>query len=153
MKRTEIIAQLFDTMDVAKRSMHGHMRLLVAGHNVSRPQLEVLFTIHHTQPTTAKQLAQKLQLTPGAISQLTEELVEQSLIERQTDTADRRRQLLSLSPAGSELIKAFDKRRRHIMERVMQDLSDDELAAWLKIQRTMISEFKALQKENERKQK
>jgi DNA-binding MarR family transcriptional regulator len=152
MKRTEIIAQLFDTMDVAKRSMHGHMRSLVAGHNVSRPQIELLFTIHHTQPTTAKQLAQKLQLTPGAISQLTEELVEQALVQRKTDVADRRRQFLSLSPEGAELIKTFDKRRRQVMEHVMQNLSDEELAAWLKIQRTMISEFKHLHEETERKQ-
>jgi hypothetical protein len=33
----------------------------------------------------------------------------------------------------------------------MQNLSDEELAAWLKIQRTMISEFKKLQKETEGK--
>lgn len=151
MKRSEIIAQLFDTMDVAKRSMHGNMRSLVEGHDVSRPQLELLFTIHHLQPTTAKQLAQKLQLTPGAISQIAEELAERSLINRQTDTTDRRRQVLRISAKGAQLLKEFDKRRRQVMERVMQNLSDDELATWLKIHRTMISEFQDIQKETERK--
>jgi DNA-binding MarR family transcriptional regulator len=75
--RQQIIQDLFDTLDIAKRSMHVHMQTVVAGHNISRTQLELLFTIQHMQPTTAKQLASKLQLTPGAISQLVEELVDQ----------------------------------------------------------------------------
>jgi DNA-binding MarR family transcriptional regulator len=151
MNRSEITAQLFDTMDVAKRSMHGHMQTVVEGHAISRTQLELLFTIHHTQPTTAKQLAQKLRLTPGAISQLVEELVEQSLIERETDADDRRRQVLRVSTEGDKLIKAFDKRRREIMGRVIQDLSDEELLVWLKIHKKIITEFQSIHKQNERK--
>ncbi|HWT55723.1 MAG TPA: MarR family transcriptional regulator [Candidatus Microsaccharimonas sp.] len=141
MKRTELIASLFDTMDVAKRSMHSHMQTLVAGHRISRSQLELLFTIHHTQPTTAKDLAKLLRLTPGAISQVLEELTEQQLITRQTDSSDRRRQVLSISDKGNTLIKEFEKRRHNIMHRVIQDLTDEELAIWLKIHQRMIDEF------------
>ncbi|MGH7241092.1 MAG: MarR family winged helix-turn-helix transcriptional regulator [Candidatus Saccharimonadales bacterium] len=141
MKRTELIASLFDTMDVTKRSMHSHMQTLVVGHRISRSQLELLFTVHHTQPTTATDLAKLLRLTPGAISQVLEELTEQQLIERQTDSADRRRQVLSVSDKGAKLIKEFEKRRHDIMNRVIRDLSDTELATWLKIHRRMIDEF------------
>jgi DNA-binding MarR family transcriptional regulator len=143
MDRTEIIAKLMDTLDLAKRSMHAHMQTVVEGHAISRTQLELLFTIHVSQPTTAKDLAQKLQLTAGAISQLVEELVEQGLIERETDASDRRRQVLRASANGDKLIKAFDKRRRDIMNRVIQDLSDEELLTWLKIQKQIINEFQS----------
>lgn len=152
MKRSELIAALFDTMDVAKRSMHGHMQTLVAGHNISRPQLELLFTIHHTQPTTAKDLALKLHITPGAISQLVEELTDQELIRRETDSTDRRRQVLSISAAGDDVIKAFDKRRRDIMSRVIKDLSDEELLTWLKIHQKMINEFQTAHEQHTKKE-
>lgn len=144
MKRTEIITALFDTFDVAKRAMHSHMQTVVEGHGISHSQLELLFTINHTQPTAAKELTQKLQLTAGAISQLVEELVEQSLVERETDSNDRRRQVLRVSTTGNTLIKAFTKRRRELVQQVIEDLSDDELMTWLKIQQKIISEFQAL---------
>lgn len=151
MNRSELITTLFDTMDVAKRSMHGHMQTLVAGHSISRGQLELLFTIHHTQPTTAKDLAKLLRLTPGAISQVVEELAEQGLIGREIDSADRRRQVLNVSDEGNKLIKAFEKRRHDVMNRVIQDLTDEELATWLKIHRKMINEFETAH--NQQKQK
>lgn len=144
MNRQQVTTDLFDTMDTAKRSMHGQMQVVLKGCNISRTQLELLFTIHHGQPTTAKELAQKLQLTPGAISQLAEELDKQQLIKRHIDPADRRRQSLTVSDAGNDLLKTILKRRRTIMEHVMKDLSDAELATWLKIQQKMIQEFQKL---------
>jgi DNA-binding MarR family transcriptional regulator len=149
MKRAELIAELFDTMDIAKRSMHGHMQTIVEGHAISRTQLELLFTIYHEQPTTAKQLAAKLHLTPGAISQLVDELMEQSLIQRETDPSDRRRQVISLSTEGTAVVKTFEKRRHAVMNKVIENLSDDELVTWLKIQKHIIGIFHEMHPEKD----
>jgi DNA-binding MarR family transcriptional regulator len=146
--RAQLIQALFDTMDIAKRSMHGHMQIVLSGCTISRTQLELLFTIRHMQPVTSKELAQHLQLTPGAISQLTEGLDAQFLIKREVDPKDRRKQTLHISSQGTALLKAIEKRRRDVMEHVMQDLSDDELATWLRIQQKMINEFQQLHKQD-----
>jgi DNA-binding MarR family transcriptional regulator len=151
MNRKALIAELFDTMDIAKRSMHGHMQTIVEGHAISRTQLELLFTIYHLQPTTAKNLAAKLHLTPGAISQLVEELMEQSLIERETDSSDRRKQVIKLSEEGSEVVKTFEKRRHAVMNKVIENLSDEELVTWLKIQKHIIAIFHEMHPEKENK--
>lgn len=151
MNRSEIIAELFETMDIAKRSMHGHMQTIVEGHAISRTQLELLFTIYHLQPTTAKQLAAKLHLTPGAISQLVEELMEQSLIQRETDSTDRRRQVISLSTEGTAVVKTFEKRRHDVMNKVIENLTDAELVTWLKIQKHIISIFHEMHPEKDTK--
>jgi len=150
MTRAELIEALFETMDLAKRTMHGHMQIVLSGCTISRTQLELLFMIRHHQPVTSKELAQKLQLTPGAISQLTEGLDAQFLIKREVDPSDRRKQTLRISPQGNELLKALDKRRREVMKHVMQDLSDEELAVWLRIQQKLTSEFQQLHKQDER---
>jgi DNA-binding MarR family transcriptional regulator len=151
MNRSELIAELFETMDIAKRSMHGHMQTVVEGHAISRTQLELLFTIYHLQPTTAKNLAAKLHLTPGAISQLVEELMEQSLIQRETDPSDRRKQVISLTAEGSAVIKTFEKRRHGVMNKVIENLSDEELVTWLKIQKHIIAIFNEMHPEKEQK--
>jgi DNA-binding MarR family transcriptional regulator len=151
MNRSKIIAELFDTMDAAKRSMHGHMQTVVQGHNITRPQLELLFTIHHHQPTTAKHLAQKLNLTPGSISQSVEDLLDQGLIERQADPTDRRRQVIRVSAEGDKIFKALDKRRHEVMNKVIDHLSDEELLTWLKIQKHLTDVFHQLHQDKERK--
>jgi len=151
MKRTELIAELLETMDIAKRSMHGHMQTVVQGHPISRTQLELLFTIYHLQPTTAKQLAIKLHLTAGAISQLVDELLEQALIYRQPDPSDRRKQVISLTNEGREVVRTFEKRRNNVMNQVIENLTDDELVTWLKIQKHIIAIFHQMHPETDDK--
>jgi DNA-binding MarR family transcriptional regulator len=151
MNRSQLIAELFETMDIAKRSMHGHMQTIVQGHAISRTQLELLFTIYHLQPTTAKQLAAKLHLTPGAISQLVEELMDQKLIQRETDPTDRRKQVISLTDEGRAVVKTFEKRRHSVMNQVIENLTDDELITWLKIQKHIIAIFHEMHPEKEDK--
>lgn len=151
MRRSELIAELFETMDIAKRSMHGHMQTIVQGHAISRTQLELLFTIYHLQPTTAKHLAAKLHLTPGAISQLVDELLEQTLIQRQPDPADRRKQIISLTEEGREVVKTFEKRRHNVMNQVIENLTDEELVTWLKIQKHIIAIFHEMHPEKDDK--
>ena len=144
MNRQEIISQLFDTMDIAKRSMHGHFQAVMQGSDLTRPQLELLFSIKHHDGPTSRELATYLHVSPGAVSQILEGLDEQQLIERQIDPSDRRRQVLRVSASGKAVIKRIETRRRQMMERVMQGLSDDELLVWLAIQRKIISEFKVM---------
>jgi len=151
MNRSKLIAELFETMDIAKRSMHGHMQTIVEGHSISRTQLELLFTIYHLQPTTAKQLAVKLHLTAGAISQLVDELLEQTLIRRRTDPTDRRKQVISLTDEGNSVVKTFEKRRHNVMKQVIETLSDEELVTWLKIQKHIIAIFHEMHPEKEDK--
>lgn len=151
MHRSELIQALFENMDITKRLVYGRLQLVMSGSNLTRTQLELLSTINQLQPITAKELGQKLQLTPGAISQLADELDKQQLIERQHDPADRRRQALRISAQGLSLLTTIEKKRRVVMEQVMTSLTDQELATWLKIQQKLISAFQISNKDpNER---
>ena len=142
--RKDIIQELFDCMNIAKRGMYTRMRTLTSDLPVSQTQLELLFTIKHLQPISFKQLAAQLQLTPGAISQLADSLDHHGLIERQADQNDRRTQHLQLSEAGDKLLQTVEKRRQETMQRVVQGLTTDELTVWLRIQQKMIAEFQTV---------
>ena len=139
--REHIVHQLFDNMSAIKRVMGGHLAALSREYLVSRSQLELLSAIHHAQPVSFKELAQQLCLTPGAVSQLAENLEAHDYISRQTDPEDRRVQFLRVTAAGGKLLKLTEKRRKRMLSDVIEGLTDEELALWLRVQQKVLHRF------------
>jgi DNA-binding MarR family transcriptional regulator len=150
--RTELIRTLFDTMDTMKRGMYAQMQAINRTLPIPRPQLELLTTIRHTQPISFKDLAKQLYLTPGAISQQAEGLEQQALIIRRIDAKDRRIQCLEVTPKGLELLEDVEKRRRSILEKVLHELSDEELEIWVRVHRKLIKQFQSEITKSEKKE-
>ncbi len=140
-KRQDIIAELLDAMPVAKRRLFSRMHTVSYDSPLTGAQLEMLITIGHLGPISFKQLAAQLQLSPGGVSQLVDNLTQQGLIDRTAQPDDRRVQYLEASSRGRELLKKIMEPRRKVMEQLMEHLSDHELAVWLDIQNKIISEF------------
>lgn len=143
--RDKLIAQIFETLTVAKRGMYMQYQAIARSHGVSGSQLEVLYAVQHTQPVYARQLAEQLQLTAGALSQIVDKLFRQGLIARLGLPADRRVQALRLSDSGALLLENIDNQRRSRMRAMMDELSDEELANWLRTQQKIISHFQTQQ--------
>jgi MarR family multiple antibiotic resistance transcriptional regulator len=141
--RDKLIQTLFENMDTTKRGMYAQLNALNRTLPIPRSQLELLMAIRHTQPVSFKDLAKQLYLTPGAISQLAEGLEQQNMIERQVAPGDRRIQCLVTTSKGDKLLQDVEKKRRTILEAVLQELTDDELEVWLKIQKKLIKQFQA----------
>jgi DNA-binding MarR family transcriptional regulator len=139
--RNDIINGLFESMGAMKRGLSGQLHTLNDGLAIPRSQLELLFTIKHAQPVSFKQLAALLYLTPGAVSQLADGLEKHQLIEREIDDHDRRIQCLKLTKKGQKVLQELEKKRRTILERVMQDLDTEELNTWLRIHQKLIEQF------------
>jgi DNA-binding MarR family transcriptional regulator len=134
---------LFENTNALKRGMAGHLQALYRNCPIPRSQLELLFAIQQHQPISFKHVAQQLYLTPGAVSQLAEGLEQQQLITRTADADDRRIQCLSITPKGEKLLQQVEKHRQSLMESVMQELTDEELAVWLRVQEKMLCHFQA----------
>ncbi len=150
--RTQLIQELFDTMSAFKRSTQGRAHMLAGTNSISHAQAELLMAIQHRQPISSKELADLLNLTPGAVSQLVEPLEKGGYVERKTSDQDRRVQYLNTSKVGIKLLQDFDKRRRAMIEAVIADLSDEELAVWVRIQKKISENVKAkiqAEKENQ----
>lgn len=141
MDRNALIQTLYENMGTLKRGMHSYFQAANFSTPVSRSQMELLFTIRQAQPVSSKLLAQKLCLTPGAVSQLAEGLETQDLISRHPDEHDRRIQCLEVSPKGNKLLGEVEARRRAAMEAIITDLTDEELEIWLRVQQKMLTHF------------
>ena len=140
-QRELLLQRLFEHMDAVKRGMSSHMQRLSRDCPVSRTQLELLFAIRQSQPVSFKQLAQQLYLTPGAVSQLAEGLEGDGLISRQADESDRRIQCLRVSRKGNRLLDTIERQRERLLEAITTDLTDEELALWLRVQDKMLDYF------------
>ncbi len=71
---------------------------------------------------TVTDLAKYFGRTKGAISQLVKKLRDKGLCEGQTDSADRKKILLKLTPLGEQLCRSRGEHVREIMQENMNEL-------------------------------
>ncbi len=131
MTREDLLQQLFDLMRAIMRQMG---RFMMAESALSPPQVRLMFIIGgRMDGVTVTELAEKLEVTPGAISQFVDALVEKGLVTREGDPDDRRLVRLKLSDAARG---HYEKLRRDYLAsvtRVFGVLSDDELRQLIRI--------------------
>lgn len=137
MQREELVQAVIDSWGPLKRAVHQYFLHYYAPLHLSPVQLELLKTIHSCQPLSHKQLAHHMQLTPGAVSQQLEALEQANLVERTLNPDDRRVSYLSVSPEGQQKLAAFRTSSRQLFADALSGLSDEELAAYIKAQRSL----------------
>jgi len=104
-------------MDVfMQRSMHGWNHYAKST-GLSMPQINILMQLYHKGPCGMSQISERFNITAAAASQLVDKLVQAGYLNRAEDPGDRRAKMLTLSPAGLELIKTgFEERYRWLEE-------------------------------------
>lgn len=79
--------------------------------------------------TTQAAIADALQFDPSQLVALLDGLEERGMIERRRDPNDRRRQMVTLTPAGKKQLASFRKIVRRAEDEFLAPLDDDERAA------------------------
>ena len=136
--RNELIREIQSIMPTIKRLMHTRTHELLRQYGISYAQFELIFTLQRCdtgEAPSAKEIAEQLSLTAGAVSQLIDSLVEQGLIERQADSQDRRVTRIVLSSKGLDIAKQIHENKHLLMRDVMESLTEEELVIMLKVQR------------------
>lgn len=87
--------------------------------------LALLASLHRQGPMNAVTLAKGEGLQPQSLSRLLVRLEDAALIERPTDPADRRRQLIALTDAGAMALHRAMVRRRQWLADAMSNQLDD----------------------------
>lgn len=98
---------------------------LMKQHGLSAPQIHALMYLFHAGECPVSDLAALADASPAAASQLAERLVQQGLVERREDPADRRIKLLRLTHQGIDLIRS-GLPSSHFLERLMDTLTLEE---------------------------
>jgi len=109
----------------------------LANLGVNKPQVEVLFLLSK-QPMNVKNIAEKLHVTSGAVSQIVENLVKSGLLLRGTSPTDRRGVLVGLSPEGKTRLKIIKQTYIKRLASTLSTVTDNQLESLQTITNQMI---------------
>src|ERR1700712_4208812 len=105
MTREELVNEVITGYGNTGRLLKTYLHESGSHQEIGPSQLHLLFSIASWEPApTQKVLAQYLHVTPGALSQLIDPLVEAGYITRQANESDRRIVHIVLSAEGKSLL-------------------------------------------------
>ena len=78
------------------------------------------------KPLSPTEIARRLIVTTASITSLLDTLQRRGLVERRPDPADRRRLLITITPAAQELVRRFVPEIVALQASVMRDIPDQE---------------------------
>ncbi len=93
---------------------------------LSMPQVSALYRLYYRGQCGVTDIADHLDVSSAAASQMIERLVQQGLLERSEDPNDRRAKQIALSPAGRELMEESIEARVRWMAELTTVLSPEE---------------------------
>ena len=112
--------------------IHDFMRSMKQ-HGLSMPQVHALMYIYHGGECHLSDIGALADVSKAAASQLTERLVQQGLVERWEDPANRRTKMLGLSEKGKAMIRdsiPFDRFLKELMASLNGDQRETVQAAF-----------------------
>ena len=140
--RKKVLDEIFDEITQIKRKMEQESRQFFVNSEITHAQWMVVRFIYQQDGANIKELADNLEVTSSAITQLVDGLVKKNYLERSHDETDRRVINLVLTKKREERlaeIKAHFVKKFAIMLDVM---SDQELKIYGELNRKIIKNWK-----------
>ena len=107
---------------------------------VSPGHIQVLIALTRG-PRSVGQLAEELEVSPPAATQLVDRLAEHGMVRRHNDPADRRVVLVDYVEGMHEVARTVVKDRRRPLEAAMSGMTDREAMAFVKGLRLLAASF------------
>jgi DNA-binding MarR family transcriptional regulator len=136
--RTENLDEIYALSAMTQRLMRSHMQQSLGSLHIGPSEGHLLHFIGEAQPVSLKKLAETMHLTPGAITQLVEGLVQAGYVTRTSSEQDRRVTVAALTPEGIRTISSMKRSKEELFTKIVAGLSDDELAAFVSVQQKML---------------
>jgi len=99
------------------------------GSTLTPVQLRALLVVDRSGPLSLNALAQELRASPSAASKVCDRLQQAGFIVRRAADHDRRGVVLTLSRAGSSLVRWVHARHRERLAELIDELSDEHRTA------------------------
>jgi len=132
--REELLQSLSEKMGVVMRGMHTGQRFPFGEFALGRPQVHILFFVaRKKEGASVKYLAEMLDVTPGAVTQFVDALVEKGLVRREEDPDDRRILRIKLTGIAESKFEQFKKDYFKSVSRVFDTLSYKEIKQLIKL--------------------
>ena len=125
--REDLLQRTVESLSSIVRQLHRVAWLQEFGLSPSQARLAFVIARSGEVGISVTELARIMQVTPGAITQTADALIEQGLLSREEDPDDRRMVRLKLTPEATSHMRDFRHRFLASMAGPFEVLSTDEL--------------------------
>lgn len=115
----------------ARERVMGPIRMMLADVGITEQQWRVLRVLHESGPQEPTRIADRACLLLPSLTRILQKLTEKGLIARAPDQVDRRKQVISITDAGSALIEDNLATSILIMERIKTKMGAEKYEALL----------------------
>lgn len=127
MEKEKLVEEIIESHRRLNRALRDYAPDVWMDLSLTIAQVKSLFFISNQGSTNFRKLAERLKVTPSNVTGIIDRLVEQGLISRTENPADRRVMLLKTTTQGDSLVAALRERRSIYLSKVLFNLSLDEL--------------------------
>lgn len=138
MSREKKIEHLFEGAQTLMRVWKGRFYEVTDTKQLSPAQFGIIFYIKKHQPVSGKAIANELQVSASAVTQLVDAIVQLGYAVRVEDPQDRRVSKISLTNNGDEVVAHLDEARRQFFAQITENLTDEEIRVMTGVQAKMI---------------
>lgn len=132
--RRELLQSLGEKMALVMKGIHAGQTFRFSDYRLGPPHVRILFFVAKQKKDVAvKDLAEMLRVTPGAITQLVNMLVEKDLVKRVEDAKDRRVIRIKLTDLGASSLEEFNKGYMESTNKVFGVLNEKEIKEFVRI--------------------
>lgn len=127
----DALRRLDDVMARMQRSMHVHSLAKRIG--MTKTQVYILWYLGKDGCAKSSDIARIVGLSPGAVTQVCDELVRMNLVERLRSESDRRVVNISLTEQGAEKLEQMHRLRSRGLKRMMRLLGERDVDELIRI--------------------
>jgi MarR family transcriptional regulator, organic hydroperoxide resistance regulator len=127
MEKAEIIKRIIEDQRVINRVWRQYDPEVWMGLSLTIAQVKSLFFISNAVEVNFRKLAAALKVTPSNVTGIIDRLVEQDLVSRTENPADRRMLMLKLTDKGENLIVNLREQRTTQMTAILTQMTQAEL--------------------------
>ena len=128
MEREQYIEAIFKNFHAIKRVYSHGSRFSHRHFGVTMTQASVLMLLMHEGRKTMSEVAEALEVSKSAATQLLDSLIEKGFVERTQDESDRRVAYVAMSRRGCRHLKQVRRRSAGHIGQLFDLLTDEELA-------------------------
>ena len=110
----------------ARESVMGPIRGLLTDLDVTEQQWRVLRVLHEVGPMEPTRISEEACLLLPSLTRILQKLEDKKLIRRKQDKADRRRQIVQISPKGASLIEANLTKNLDLLKGVRDRMGEEK---------------------------
>lgn len=126
-KRELLIKDIFQALTFMRRKMVSQQSANWANCGLPPAQGELLYIVEGKDGLSIKEIAEMMQVSGSAVTQLVDPLVKAGLLTREPDPRDRRTLKIGLTSEGAAKLEIFKKYHFENVSRILSPLTEQEL--------------------------